>query len=113
MIAVIRTGGKQYKVREGDAIRIEKLDVEAGSSVDFKDVLLVADEKGENPGHNDGAGVKIGAPLVAGAKVTATVLAQGRAKKIDVIKYKRKIRYRRKYGHRQPYTQVKIEKIIA
>ncbi|MBI2050443.1 MAG: 50S ribosomal protein L21 [Parcubacteria group bacterium] len=105
MIAVIKTGGKQYKVAEGDTIKVEKLDVEAGKNVDFNEVLLV--------GEADGANLTIGAPLVPGAKVTALVLAQGRAKKIDVIKYKRKVRYRKKYGHRQAYTQVKIEKITA
>mgnify|MGYP001612056753 CR=1 FL=1 len=105
MIAVIKTGGKQYKVKEGDTIKVEKLDAEAGKGIDFSEVLLVADEKGEN--------VKVGAPFVAGATVAATVLAQGRTKKIDVIKYKRKIRYRKKYGHRQAFTQVKIEKITA
>ncbi|MBI2637094.1 MAG: 50S ribosomal protein L21 [Parcubacteria group bacterium] len=106
MIAVIRTGGKQYKVRLGDTIKVEKLDAEAGTGkVDFNDVLLVADEAGEN--------VKIGAPVIAGATVAAAVLAQGRAKKIDVIKYKRKVRYRKKYGHRQPFTAVRIDEIIA
>ena len=105
MIAVIRTGGKQYKVRQGDTLKVEKLDAEKDASVDFNEVLLVGDEDGKN--------LKIGAPLVAGAKVEATVMEQGRAKKIDVIKYKRKIRYRKKYGHRQAFTQVKIEKITA
>ncbi|MBI1961293.1 MAG: 50S ribosomal protein L21 [Parcubacteria group bacterium] len=105
MIAVIRTGGKQYKVAEGDTIKVEKLGAEKGASVEFNEVLLVGDA--------DGANLTIGTPLVSGAKVIATVLDQGRAKKIDVIKYKRKIRYRKKYGHRQAYTKVKIEKITA
>lgn len=104
MIAVIKTGGKQYKVKEGDIIKVEKLDAEKDKSVDFTDVFLVAAEKGED--------VKIGDPVVKGAKVSVKVLTQGRNKKIDVIKYKRKIRYRRKIGHRQNYTQLKIEKII-
>jgi large subunit ribosomal protein L21 len=105
MLVVIKTGGKQYKVREGDRVKVEKLPVAEGSQIVFDQVLLVADEKGEN--------VKIGMPLITGAKVEATVLRQGRAKKITVIKYKRKIRYRRKLGHRQPFTEVKIEKIIS
>jgi len=105
MIAVIKTGGKQYKVAEGDVIKVEKIDVEAGKTIDFNDVLLV--------GEADGTNLNIGAPLVPGAKVTATVIAQGRDKKIDVIKYKRKVRYRKKYGHRQAYTQVKIQKITV
>lgn len=105
MIAVIRTGGKQYKVKEGDTIKVEKLDAEAGTSVAFNDVLLVGDE--------DGTNLTIGAPIISGAKVSAMVLLQGRAKKIEVIKYKRKIRYRKKYGHRQAYTQIKIEKITV
>jgi len=104
MFAVIKTGGKQYKVKEGDKLKVEKLEAEEGSIVDFDEVLLVSDENGED--------LKIGAPRVEGAKVTAKVLEQGRAKKIDVIKYKRKIRYRKKYGHRQHFTEVQIEKII-
>lgn len=103
MIAVIRTGGKQYKVKQGDTIRVEKLDAEAGKTFTFNEVLLV--------GAEDGKDLKIGTPLVAGATVTAMVLEQGRAKKIDVIKYKRKIRYRKKQGHRQAYTQLKIDTI--
>ncbi len=105
MIAVIRTGGKQYKVKQSDTVKVEKLDAEKDASVEFNEVLLVGDEDGKN--------LKVGAPLITGAKVAAIVLAQGRAKKIDVIKYKRKIRYRKKYGHRQAFTQVKIEKITA
>ena len=105
MIAVIKTGGKQYKVKEGGKLKIEKLPAEAGGKVTFSDVLLVADEAGQN--------VKIGTPLVNGARVEAAVLGQGRAKKITVIKYKPKVRYRRKTGHRQAFTEVKIEKITA
>lgn len=105
MFAVIKTGGKQYRVKEGDKVKIEKLDVEKGKKVDFDEVLLVADDKGED--------LKVGTPIVEGAKVSAKVLEQGRAKKIDVIKYKRKVRYRRKYGHRQLFTEVLIEKIAA
>jgi len=105
MFAVIKTGGKQYKVKQGETLKVEKLDVEKDTTFDFNEVLLVADKKGDD--------VKIGAPTVEGAKVTAKVLEQGRDKKIDVIKYKRKVRYRKKYGHRQAYTQVKIEKIVV
>jgi len=104
MFAVIQTGGKQYKVSEGQSLKIEKLDLEAGQPVLF-DALLVADE--------DGKSVKVGTPEVAGAKVTAKVLAQGRAAKVSVIKYKPKVRYRRNVGHRQPFTEIQIEKISA
>ena len=103
MYAVIETGGKQYKVSEGDTVFIEKLDVEEGAAVTFDKVLVVAD--GEN--------VKIGAPLVDGASVSANVAKNGKAKKIYVFKMKRKKNYRRKKGHRQPYTKVVIEKINA
>ena len=103
MYAVIETGGKQYKVSEGDVIFIEKLEVAEGESVTFDKVLVLAD--GEN--------VNIGAPTVAGATVTAKVEKQGKAKKIYVFKMKRKKNYRRKKGHRQPYTKVTIEKINA
>ena len=101
MYAVIETGGKQYKVSEGDVIFIEKLEAAEGEAVTFDKVLVVAD--GEN--------VKVGAPAVAGATVTAKVEKQGKAKKIYVFKMKRKKNYRRKKGHRQPFTKVTIEKI--
>jgi len=101
--AVIKTGGKQYKVKEGDKIKIEKLSAEAGKSVKFDEVLLMVDSKsGET---------KIGTPLVSGARVEAKVLQQGRDKKVKVVKYKSKTRYTRVYGHKQPYTQVEILKI--
>jgi large subunit ribosomal protein L21 len=103
MYAVIRTGGKQYRVAEGDVVIIEKLDAKENEEVTFDEVLLVADD----------SGVKVGKPLVEGAKVTATVEAQKKAKKILVFKYKAKSNYRRRQGHRQPYTKVKIEKITA
>lgn len=102
MIAIIATGGKQYVVKEGMELKVEKLDLEEGKTIDF-DAMLVADEEGKD--------VKVGMPTVDGAKVNATVLEQGRGKKLHVIKYKSKSRYRRKYGHRQPFTKVKIEKI--
>ncbi len=101
MYAVIKTGGKQYKVQEGDIIRVEKLDVEEGSVVQFNDVLAVSNDEG----------LKVGAPVVDGAVVEANVVSQGKAKKIIVFKYKAKKNYRKKQGHRQPFTQVQITKI--
>ncbi len=103
MYAIIKTGGKQYKVAEGDVILVEKLSAEEGASVVFDEVLTVV---------NDGD-VKVGKPLVEGAKVTAKVEAQGKGKKIRVFKYKAKSNYRKRQGHRQPYTKVTIEKIEA
>lgn len=102
MYAIIATGGKQYKVEEGDIIKIEKLGQEAGQTVTFDQVLAV----------NNGE-LSIGCPTVSGATVTATVVKEGKAKKIIVYKYKRKSGYHKKNGHRQLYTQVKIEKINA
>ncbi len=102
MIAVIRTGGKQYKVEEGQILKIEKVAGAAGDKVEFE-VLLLSDKEGKD--------IKVGKPLVSGAKVAAEVLEQGRARKVNVIKYKPKVRYRRKNGHRQMFTKVKIEKI--
>jgi len=101
MHAVIRTGGKQYRVAEGDIVRVEKLDAEAGSTVELDEVLLVS----------DGANVAIGTPVLEGKAVAAEVQAQDRADKIDVIKFKRRKKYRRHYGHRQAYTQLKITSI--
>ena len=103
MYAVIATGGKQYRVAEGDVIFVEKLEGELDEQVVFSDVLTVVE---------DGS-VKIGTPYLAGAKVTAKVLKQGKDKKILVYKYKSKANYRRRQGHRQPYTKVSIEKIEA
>ena len=100
MYAVIATGGKQYKVTEGDVIRVEKLGVEAGQSVTFDKVLVVGN--GE---------LTVGAPYVQGATVTGTVTKEGRAKKVVVYKYKPKTGYHKKNGHRQLFTEVKIEKI--
>lgn len=102
MYAIIATGGKQYKVAEGDIIRVEKLGAEAGETVIFDQVLVV----------NNGE-VKVGNPTVAGANVTASVVANGKAKKVVVYRYKRKSGYHKKNGHRQAFTQVKIEKINA
>jgi large subunit ribosomal protein L21 len=103
MYAVIATGGKQYRVSEGDVIFVEKLAGEADDELVFTEVLTVVQD-GE---------VKIGAPFLEGAKVTGKVLKQDKNKKIIVYKYKSKANYRRKTGHRQPYTKVTIEKIEA
>ena len=101
MYAVIETGGKQYKVSEGDVIFVEKLGVEEGEAVTFDKVLIIGND--EN--------VTIGAPTVEGATVEAKVVKNGKAKKIYVFKMKRKKNYRRKKGHRQPFTKVEISKI--
>lgn len=103
MYAVIETGGKQYRVSEGDTIFVEKMDVADGTEVTLDKVLLVSDD--EN--------VKVGTPTVAGAKVVAKVEKQVKSKKIIVFKYKAKKNYRKKTGHRQPYTRLLIEKIEA
>ncbi len=103
MYAVIKTGGKQYRVAEGDTIMVEKLAGEAGAEVVFDQVLMVVND----------ADVKVGKPMVEGAKVTGKVEAQGKEKKILVFKYKAKSNYRRRQGHRQPFTKVVIEKIEA
>lgn len=102
-IAIIQTGGKQYKVKEGQLLKIEKLAGEAGRKINFDKVLLLAD--------SEGAQVTVGQPFVAGAKVEAEIVEQGRGDKILIIKYKSKTRYRRKRGHRQPFTKVKIGKL--
>ena len=101
MYAIIATGGKQYKVSEGDEIRVEKLDVEVGSTVTFDQVIAVSDKVLKVAGD------------VAGATVTGTVTDQGKSKKVIVYKYKRKTGYHKKNGHRQLYTQIKIDKINA
>ncbi|MDR0818533.1 MAG: 50S ribosomal protein L21 [Oscillospiraceae bacterium] len=102
MHAVIQTGGKQYRVAEGDILFIEKLPVEGGETVKFDKVLALVEDEGES---------KFGTPFVDGASVSAKVVKQGKAKKIRVFKMKPKKNYRRTYGHRQPYTQVQIETI--
>ena len=103
MYAVVATGGKQYKVQEGDILRIEKLSGEIGDDVAFDQVLLVG----------EGETVRIGRPIVEGALVKGKIVEQDKAKKIIVFKYKRRKRYRRKQGHRQTYTAVKINTIEA
>ena len=103
MYAVIKTGGKQYRVQQGDVIFVEKINSQADEAVTFDEVLLVG----------DGDQTKIGAPTVAGAEVEGKVLSQVKAKKIVVYKYKAKKNERKKQGHRQPYTKVEITAINA
>lgn len=103
MYAVIRTGGKQYRVTEGATLKVERLDAEAGSKLDLDDVLLVAD--GEN--------VKVGTPTVKGAKVTASVVGHGRGPKIRIMKFRRRKHHQKQTGHRQAYTEISIDKIAA
>ncbi len=100
MYAIIRTGGKQYKVSEGDYLLVEKLDSEIGTEVSF-DVLMLS----------DGETVKVGKPLVTDASVKAEVIEHGKAKKVIVFKYKPKKNYRKKQGHRQPFTKIKITSV--
>lgn len=103
MYAVIKTGGKQYRVQQGDVIFVEKIDSQADEAVTFEEVLLV----------NDGDQTRIGAPTVAGAKVEGKVLGQVKGQKIVVYKYKAKKNERKKQGHRQPYTKVEITAVNA
>lgn len=101
MYAVIETGGKQYRVQEGDILTVEKLGAEAGENVEFDKVLILSDDNG----------LQVGTPYVEGAKVTAEVVENGKAKKVIIFKYKSKKDYRKKQGHRQPYTMVKIKSL--
>ena len=101
MYAVIKTGGKQYRVSEGEILRVEKLDAGEGDSVDFDQVLMVS----------EGDDVRIGTPYVDGGKVTATVKAHGRGKKVEIIKFKRRKHHMKRMGHRQDYTEVEITAI--
>ena len=103
MFAVIKSGGKQYKVAKNDVIRVEKLDAEAGASIDLNEVLMVGDDKSQT----------VGVPLVDGASVSATVLEQMRDRKIIIFKKKRRQNYRRKNGHRQHLTVLRIDDIVA
>ncbi len=103
MYAVIETGGKQYKVQEGDIVFIEKLTAEEGSTVTFDKVLAVSNE----------GSVNFGSPVIASASVSGKVLGHGKERKVIIFKYKPKKGYRRKQGHRQPFTKVQIEKINA
>ncbi len=103
MYAIIATGGKQYRVAEGDLLRIEKLEADVGSDVDFDQVLLVG----------EGDDVRVGAPLVEGGKVTATVDHHGRGDKVHIIKFRRRKHHRKQMGHRQYYTAVRITGIAG
>ncbi len=103
MYAVIVTGGKQYRVKEGETLRVEKILAEDGANVEFEHVLMVA----------DGEDIKVGSPELEGAKVSATVTGQGRGDKIRVVKFKRRKNYLRTQGHRQDYTEIKVTAIAA
>ena len=103
MYAVVKTGGKQYRVEPGATIRVEKLEGEKGTKLELTDVLLVA----------DGEDVKVGQPTLSGARVTAEIVAQGRGEKLIVFKFRRRKAYRRKNGHRQAFTALKITDISA
>ncbi|PKM95975.1 MAG: 50S ribosomal protein L21 [Firmicutes bacterium HGW-Firmicutes-1] len=103
MYAIIITGGKQYKVSEGDVVRVEKLGLEDGEAVTFDQVLMISNENG----------LKVGSPLLANATVTGKVARVGKGRKIVIYKYKPKTTYHKKQGHRQPFTEVTIEKINA
>lgn len=98
MFAVIKTGGKQYRVQEGQTLKVEKLAVEEGGVVEFNDVLLVS----------NGDDVKVGAPVVEGAKVTAEVVAHGRGDKVKILKFRRRKHHMKRMGHRQWFTEVKV-----
>ncbi|KIX84498.1 50S ribosomal protein L21 [Thermus filiformis] len=99
MFAIIKTGGKQYRVEPGMRLKVEKLPLEPGSTLEFEPLLV------------GGEAVKVGAPTVAGAKVVAEVLGHGKGKKVLVMKFKAKVQYRRKKGHRQPYTEILVKEI--
>lgn len=103
MYAVIQTGGKQYRVEPGQTLSVEKLPGELGETVNFDDVLLVSDE----------SKVTVGRPMVNGAKVTAQIVEQGKDKKVTIFKFQRRKNYRRRYGHRQLFTSVKINEVVA
>jgi large subunit ribosomal protein L21 len=103
MYAVISTGGKQYKLAKGDVCRIKKLDADEGASVDLDKVLLIA----------DGDNINIGAPYVDGGKVTATIKSHGRAKKVEIMKFRRRKHHQKRTGHRQYYTEIEVTGISA
>jgi large subunit ribosomal protein L21 len=103
MYAIVATGGKQYRVKEGEKLRIEKLEAEAGDTVELDKVLLVG----------EGEDVKVGAPYLEGAKVTATVAANGRGDKVKIVKFRRRKHSRKQMGHRQAYTEIEITGITA
>lgn len=103
MYAVIRTGGKQYRVSEGSVLKVEKLDAEAGESIDLDKVLMVS----------DGDDVKVGQPYLTGGKVTATIKSHGRGKKVKIIKFRRRKHHMKRQGHRQSYTELEVTGINA
>ncbi len=103
MYAVIQSGGKQYRVKSGEQVKVEKLAAEVGASVAFDHVLMLG----------EGDGVKVGAPFVAGAKVKATVVAQGRGEKVRIFKLRRRKHYAKTQGHRQSFTEVRIDEIVG
>ncbi len=103
MYAVVKTGGKQYRVAEGDTLKVEKLGVEEGETVELNEVLMVA----------DGEDIKVGAPFLDGGKVTATVKSNGRGKKVKIIKFRRRKHHMKRQGHRQSYTELTITAISA
>lgn len=104
MLAVIQTGGKQYLVQEGSILKIEKIEGNPGDQIELKDVLLVSDEEGEK--------FFLGQPIISKAKIEAEILKQGKGEKVEIVKYKPKVRYRRHRGHRQLFTEIKVKKII-
>ncbi len=103
MYAVIATGGKQYKVTEGLTLKVEKLEGDAGAAVDINKVLMIA----------DGSDVKIGTPYLDGSKVSATIVSQGRAKKVEIMKFRRRKHSQKRTGHRQYYTEIEITSIAG
>ena len=103
MYAVVKTGGKQYKLAQGDICRVEKLDAEEGASVELDKVLMVA----------DGDSINIGSPFIEGGKVTAVVKAHGRAKKVEIMKFRRRKHHQKKTGHRQYFTEIEVTGISA
>jgi len=103
MYAIIKTGGKQYRVRSGEQVRVESLTADVGSAVSFDQVLMVG----------EGDGVRVGAPLVAGAQVKATVLGHGRGDKVKIFKLRRRKHFQKSQGHRQGYTEIRIDDIVA
>lgn len=103
MYAVIKSGGKQHRVQEGETLKVEKLDLETGATVDFDEVLMVG----------DGDNVKVGAPFVKGGKVSAEIVAHGRGDKVNIIKFKRRKHHMKQMGHRQWFTEIKITDIKA
>jgi len=102
MYAIIKTGGKQYRVKSGEQLRVEALPADVGAAVSFDEVLMVG----------DGEGVKVGAPFVSGAKVKATVVSHGRGEKVRIFKLRRRKHYQKTQGHRQSYTELRIDDIV-